>query len=92
MNQKLLEGLTPEQVAKAKTRKSTDELLKLARDEGIQPNDDQLEAVSGSSRLTSFIDPYECPKCGSGNIKKGGNTRKCKKCGHSWKEDSYNPH
>ena len=40
-------GLTEEQIAKIKARKSTEEVLKIAKEEGAELNDDQLEAVSG---------------------------------------------
>ena len=63
MDKKLLEGLTEEQIAKIKDCKSQEEMLKLAKEEGIELTDEQLEAVSGGSCLTDF----DCPKC-SGTI------------------------
>lgn len=41
--------LTPEQMEKARTCKSSDELVKLAASEGVELTDDQLEAISGGS-------------------------------------------
>jgi len=47
MKKELLDGLTPEQVEKAKACKSQEELLVLAKEEGIELTKEQLEAVSG---------------------------------------------
>ena len=42
-----INDLTPEQIEKAKAAKSTDELLALAKEEGVELTDEQLEAVAG---------------------------------------------
>ena len=47
MKQELLKGLTEEQIAKVKTCKNQEELLKLAKEEGIELSDEQLQAVNG---------------------------------------------
>lgn len=47
MKEKLLEGLTPEQIAKVKECGDVKDLLQLARDEGVELNEEQLNAVSG---------------------------------------------
>ena len=65
MKDELLKGLTPEQVAKVKACKNQEEVLKLAKDEGIELNDEQLKAVSGGMCTTSK-GPV-CPNCGSSN-------------------------
>lgn len=49
MREDLLKGLSPEQIEKVKACKSSDELLQIARDEGVQLTDEQLNAVSGGS-------------------------------------------
>lgn len=41
------EDLTPEQKEKVKTCKSADELMAIAKEEGHELTDDELEAVSG---------------------------------------------
>ena len=88
MKEELLKGLTEEQIAKVKACKNQEELLKLAKEEGIKLTDEQLEAVSGGCFTRGG-----CPKCGSENITEkyhdGGYsgeyyTCKCKKCGYSW--------
>ena len=47
MKQELLKGLTEEQIAKVKVCKNGEELLKLAKEEGVELSDEQLEAVNG---------------------------------------------
>lgn len=91
MKEELLKGLSAEQIAKIKACKNQEELLKLAKDEGIELNDEQLEAINGGSCTSTF----KCPKCGATEIDSshmkhtmydvGSSTRyKCKKCGHTW--------
>ena len=41
------EGLTAEQKAKARACKTPEEMLALAKEEGMELTDEQLEAVSG---------------------------------------------
>lgn len=83
MKEELLKGLTAEQAAKVKACKNQEEILKLAKEEGIELNDEQLEAVSGGCS-----DPHKgkCPKCGTectrfvdGNS--GRALYNCPKCG-----------
>ena len=49
MKKELLKGLTDEQIAKVKACKNGEELLKLAKEEGIELSDEQLEAVNGGN-------------------------------------------
>ena len=97
MKKELLKGLTEEQIAKVKACNNSDELLTLAKAEGIELTDEQLTAISGGgacsviSDIGDKLNPFDCPKCGSNDVKKDGNKYTCKKCGHSW-ADSYNPH
>ena len=55
MRQDLLKGLSESQIAKVKKCKSQQELLALAKEEGIELTDEQLTAVTGGSCLPSFI-------------------------------------
>ena len=66
MKQELLKGLTSEQAEKVKACKTQEELLALAKAEGIELTDEQLEAVNGG-----LCSAGECPKCGSTNTKSG---------------------
>ena len=45
MKEELLKGLTEEQVAKIKACKSQEEILAMAKQDGIELNDEQLEAI-----------------------------------------------
>ena len=47
MRKELLEGLSEEQIAKLQNCKNHEEILAMAKEEGIELNDEQLEAVSG---------------------------------------------
>ena len=65
MKEELLKGLTEEQIAKVKACKSNKEILALAKEEGIELTDEQLEAVSGGCGTFTATDK-KCPKCGCG--------------------------
>ena len=87
MKQDLLKGLTEEQIAKVKACKNHEELLALAKKEGIELTSEQMEAVSGGGCFSSF----KCPACGSHDYKKlaiyqvsGCSTYHCNACGHEW--------
>ena len=90
MKKELFNGLTEEQVAKIKACKNGEEVLALAKEEGVELTDEQLTAISGGgacsviSDVGDYINPNDCPKCGANNPKKDGNTRTCKKCGYKW--------
>ena len=60
MKEELLKGLTEEQIAKVKACKSQEELLAIAKEEGVELTEEQLEVVSGG-RCTSST---KCPNCG----------------------------
>ena len=47
------ENLTPEQKEKAKACKTSEEMLALAKEEGYELNDDELEAVAGGASWTT---------------------------------------
>jgi transposase-like protein len=87
MKKDLVKGLSEEQIAKAKACKNQEELLKLAKEEGVELTSEQIEAVTGGGCLSSM----ECPNCGSKDFRKlptyqvsGCSTYKCNKCGHEW--------
>lgn len=97
MKKELLNGLTEEQISRVKACRSSNELLELAKVEGMELTDEQLSAISGGgacsviSDIGDKINPSDCPKCGANNPKKDGNTRTCKKCGYQWVYTD-NPH
>lgn len=95
MKKELLKGLTKEQIAKAKACKNSEELLELAKVEGIELTDEQLSAISGGgacsvvSNVGDWFNPFDCPECGCNDIKavKGkGNLFECQGCGFRWRE------
>ena len=64
----LLKGLTNEQISKVRACKSQEELLTLAKQEGIELSDEQLAAVSGGNALCESTPPIgKCPYCKSEN-------------------------
>lgn len=86
MRKELLKGLTEEQIAKVKECKNNEELLKLAKEEGIELTDEQLEAVSGG--FCSMHSALQCPKCGSLNVSTcqfyDRVVYNCTECDHQW--------
>ena len=65
--EELLKGLSEEQVAKLGECNSKEEILKLAKEEGIELTDEQLEVVSGGGCFDK--QGPTCPACGSSNTK-----------------------
>ena len=53
MREELLKGLSEEQIKKVEACKDSEEILSLAKAEGIELTDEQLEAVSGGCALKS---------------------------------------
>ena len=49
MKEELLKGLTEEQIARVRACKSNEEILKIAKEEGIELTDEQLRAVNGGA-------------------------------------------
>ena len=47
MKKELLEGLTEDQIAKVKACDDVHDLLQLAKDEGVELTEEQLNAISG---------------------------------------------
>ena len=77
--------MSEEQIAKVKACKNTEEMLSVAKEEGIQLTDEQLEAVNGGA-CTETVTPgkgygrsAKCPNCGRYGwcemLKKKGGTR-----------------
>jgi transposase-like protein len=84
MREELLKGLTEEQIKKVHECDSVEEILALAKAEGVELNDEQLEAINGGCSKAV----YTCPQCGSRDI----SVTKvpfvdycvCRKCGYNW--------
>lgn len=100
MKEELLKGLTEEQFEKARACKSNEELLELAKEEGLELNDEQLAAIAGGvcedEQPQNYADPNvnngpRCPKCGSANVIEiydsyysEGLAHRCNNCGTIW--------
>ena len=89
MKEELLKGLTEDQIAKIKECKSNEEMLALAKQEGVQLSDEQLEAVSGGCTSTLRGEDIRCPACGSERVSKivGWENKtycQCHACGKEW--------
>ena len=91
MREELLKGLTEEQIAKVKACKSQEEVLKVAKEEGVELTDEQLEVVSGGGSCSSRR--YTCDRCGSDLTSRfeygtgkheGWHHVRCNKCGNTW--------
>ena len=95
MKEELLKSLTKEQIAKLKECKSQEDMLKIAKEEGVELTDEQLEAVTGGNCFGP-----DCPQCGSDKVvtntvthyfmgKEYGKTRfkECESCGYTWDEE-----
>ena len=102
MRKELLKGLSEEQIKKVEACKSSEEIINLAKAEGIELTDEQLEAVSGGG---CFSGTDKCPECGSEEISTSHKDHKetvrgtgdsteyiytCRKCGYKWSYISYN--
>ena len=90
MKKELLKGLTEEQIAKVKACKSSDELLALAKAEGIGLTDEQLTTISGGgacsvvSDIGDAINQSDCPFCGCNDVVVKDGWARCKGCGEKW--------
>ena len=92
MRKELLEGLTEEQVKKVENCESTEEVLALAKEEGVTLTDEQLEAVSGGCGSEPTT---KCKSCGakdgqkmvSGGDAFGRHRYRCTKCGEYYWEN-----
>ena len=86
MKQELLEGLSEEQIAKVKACNSAEEILALAKAEGLELTEEQLEAASGGTCLHPGGEPEDkCPVCGSTDVKLIAHQYLvCSQCKHRW--------
>ena len=58
-----MKGLAEEQIAKIRNCKNSEEVLRLAKEEGIELTEEQLEAISGGCGTMP-----NCPYCCSNNL------------------------
>ncbi|MDO4806357.1 MAG: transposase [Coriobacteriales bacterium] len=62
--------------------KDPNELIELAKLEGIPLTDEELDQIAGGGTL--WDPPKRCPKCGSTKIHNYTSQWFCKSCGHKW--------
>ena len=96
MRKELLKGLNEEQLEKASHCKNSEELLALAKEEGIELTNEQLEAVSGGACVETSPKgrTAACPQCGA--MARGGFEETtpgdghyhfvCLNCSYEWNE------
>lgn len=80
MEKEIFKGLSDEQIAKVKACKNQEEILALAKAEGIELSEEQLEAVSGGCNTAN----KKCPQCnGDARIESDGmyTVCICPRCG-----------
>ena len=85
--------LTPEQRKRAAECNTAEELFALAKEEGVEIPDDDLESIAGGRVWGT----PNCPQCDSALVaivednldKDGTRTLKCKRCGYTWVEAEY---
>ena len=88
LTQELLKGLSEEQIAKVKACKNQEEILKLAKQEGIELTEEQLASISGGCGTYTV----RCPKCGSNIIVEdcvGPKEYYCNNCGHEFNDNLW---
>ena len=63
-----MEGLSKDQITKLEQCKNNDEILAVTKEEDVELNEEQLEAVNGGGCMTEAVQPApRCPYCDSTN-------------------------
>ncbi len=84
------EDLTDEQRARAAECRTPEELLALAKEEGIDIPDEDLEKIAGGLTWGKSRPFPPCERCGSSKVYKEvrvppeTSNYVCKDCGHTW--------
>lgn len=73
--------LTPDQIERSKACRTTTELVALAKAEGIELIDEQMESISGGWDDGDSSKVDHCANCGSMNLAWTGMDWKCLDCG-----------
>ncbi|MBP5091232.1 MAG: hypothetical protein J6328_01560 [Bacilli bacterium] len=97
MKEELLKGLTKEQIEKVRACKSQEEILAIAKGEGVELTEEQLAAVAGGACTTEPAPnptprpSIVCPRCGDYHIiiryfskQSLPPEYECNKCGFLW--------
>lgn len=83
MREELLKGLSEEQIAKVKACKNSDEILKIAKSEGVELSEEQLDAVTGGCGTAEEVGAViQCKYCNNFAVRKPGDQYfRCDSCG-----------
>ena len=91
VRESLLKSLSEEQLEKARSCKSNAEILELAKEEGIELTEEQLNEVNGGCADKNELYHCDCPACQSSNTffdyyDESDNEIRyiCRNCGHIW--------
>ena len=86
-----IKDLTEEQQAKVKACNSAEELIDLAKEEGYELSETELEEIAGGAwgDVTYHEMKSKCPRCGGGDIRPAdsfqiGVSFQCYDCGYQW--------
>ena len=82
------ENLTPEQLAKAKACKTPEDYLALAKEEGYELTNEELDQVAGGAGEWLEAGFYKCPECGHNVATRPGYV-KCPECGNEYYVDKH---
>ena len=82
-----IEGFTPEQIERTRAGKTPKEVLDLAKDEGVELTDEQLDQISGGVDwdVLDTLKKGRCPRCDGNEFilteVNGRSVCKCQNCG-----------
>ena len=80
--------LSDEQRSKIADAKGPEEILEMAKEEGYELTQEELEAISGGG---FWIEEYYCPECGSHDVGvfRNSKTGSCYSCGYRGTSDQF---
>ena len=77
---------SPEFQSKLQEVKSVEELVSLAKEEGVELTDQQIERISGGG---VWNHPSKCPRCGSEHIYHYAARYYCRDCRYEWDDGGW---
>ena len=77
------DDLTPEQLAKTKACRTPEDILMLAKEEGYELTNEELEQITGGTADWFETGNYTCPNCGNQIFTQPGYV-KCPECGNEF--------
>lgn len=94
MKQDLLKELSEEQIAKVKACKTHEEILNLAKIEGVELTSEQLNAINGGCGSCTMPEEWymDCPYCAAGRntlVKIADDIYECQYCGKIYRPSKF---